>query len=75
LVINFRDEKAHSGFQAAGISPVLCSSSAVRITGDQMNKDSWTFSIDLDKDELLRDTTEDSRSKRVEWAGGASASM
>jgi hypothetical protein len=68
LVINFRDEKAHSSIhgQAAGISPVSCSSSAVRITGDQRNKDSWTFSIDLDKDELLRETTEDSRSMRVE---------
>jgi hypothetical protein len=35
-----------------------------------MNKDSWTFSIDLDKDELLRDTTEDSRSTRVECGRG-----
>jgi hypothetical protein len=42
-----------------------------KITGDQMNEDSWTFSLQLDKDELLRDTTEESKSKRVEWTGGS----
>jgi hypothetical protein len=42
-----------------------------KITGDQMTEDSWTFSLDLDKEELLRDITEEGRNKRVEWTGGA----
>jgi len=41
-----------------------------KITGDQMTEDSWTFSLELDKEELLRDITEESKSKRVEWIGG-----
>jgi hypothetical protein len=41
-----------------------------KITGDQMTEDSWTFSLELDKEELLRDVTEESKSKRVEWTGG-----
>lgn len=41
-----------------------------KITGDQMTEDSWTFSLELDKEELLRDITEESKSKRVEWTGG-----
>jgi hypothetical protein len=41
-----------------------------KITADQMNEDSWMFSLEVDKDELLRDTTEDSQKKRVEWAMG-----
>lgn len=41
-----------------------------KISGEQMTEDSWTFSLELDKDELLRDTTQDSRNKRVEWTGG-----
>ena len=41
-----------------------------KISGEQVTEDSWTFSLELDKDELLRDTTEDSRNKRVEWTGG-----
>jgi hypothetical protein len=35
-----------------------------------VNEDSWTFSMELDNDQLLRGTTEDSRSRRVEWTGG-----
>lgn len=42
-----------------------------KITADQMNEDSWTFSLEIEKDELLRDTTDDSRKKRVEWTVGA----
>jgi hypothetical protein len=41
-----------------------------KITGDQLNEDSWTFSLDLDKDELLRDTSADSNPKNVEWRAG-----
>jgi hypothetical protein len=41
-----------------------------KIGGEQMTEDSWTFSLEVDKDQLLRDTTEDSRNKRVEWTGG-----
>jgi hypothetical protein len=41
-----------------------------KISDDRVNEDSWTFSMDLDKNELLRDTTEDSRNRRVEWTGG-----
>jgi hypothetical protein len=40
-----------------------------KITGDQMTEDSWTFSLELDKEELLRDITEESKGKRVEWIG------
>jgi len=40
------------------------------ITGDQMTEDSWMFSRELDKDELLRDITDEAKSKRVEWTGG-----
>jgi hypothetical protein len=41
-----------------------------KISNDQMTEDSWTFSLELDKDKLLRDTTEDAKNKRVEWTGG-----
>jgi hypothetical protein len=41
-----------------------------KITADQMNEDSWTFSLEIDKDELVRDTTDDSKKKRVEWTAG-----
>jgi hypothetical protein len=41
-----------------------------KISDGQVNEDSWTFSMELDKDELLRGTTEDSRNERVEWTGG-----
>jgi len=41
------------------------------ISEDRMNEDTWTFSMELSKDELLRDTTEDSRNRRVEWTGGS----
>jgi len=41
-----------------------------KIIEDRVNEDSWTFSMELDKDQLLRDTTEDSKNKRVEWTEG-----
>lgn len=41
-----------------------------KISDDQVNEDSWIFSMELNKDELLRDTTEDSRNRGVEWTGG-----
>jgi hypothetical protein len=41
-----------------------------KITADQLNEDSWTFSLDLGKDELLRDTSADSNPKTVQWKGG-----
>lgn len=41
-----------------------------KITADRLNEDSWTFSLDLDKDELLRDTSADSNPQTVEWKGG-----
>jgi hypothetical protein len=41
-----------------------------KISDDRVNEDSWTFSMELDKNELVRDTMDDSRNKRVEWTGG-----
>lgn len=41
------------------------------ITTDQLGEDSWTFSLAIDKDELLRDTTAELNPKGVEWTGGA----
>jgi hypothetical protein len=41
-----------------------------KISVDQLTEDSWMFSLELDKEELLRDITEESKSKRVEWTGG-----
>ena len=41
-----------------------------KISDDRVNEDSWTFSLELDRGELLRDTTEDSRNRGVEWTGG-----
>ena len=41
-----------------------------KITGDQMAEDSWMFSLDLSREDLLRDTTEDSKKKRVDWDAG-----
>ena len=41
------------------------------ISDDQLNEDSWTFSLDIDHDELLRDTLPDSSQKGVEWKQGA----
>jgi hypothetical protein len=41
-----------------------------KITGDQMTEDSWTFSLDLSREDLLRDTTEDAKKKRVDWDAG-----
>lgn len=37
---------------------------------DQISEDSWTFSLDLERDELLRETAEEARNKGVEWTGG-----
>ena len=42
-----------------------------KMDDDQVNEDSWIFSMELNKDELLRDTTEDSRKRGVEWTGGS----
>jgi hypothetical protein len=41
-----------------------------KLTADRLHEDSWTFSLDLDKDELLRNTSADSNPKRVEWKAG-----
>jgi hypothetical protein len=41
-----------------------------QITGDQTTEDSLTFSLGLGKEELLRDTTDDSKKKMVEWTAG-----
>ena len=41
-----------------------------KIAGDQMTEDSWTFSLELGREDLLRDTTEDSKKKRVDWNAG-----
>lgn len=41
-----------------------------KITGDQLTADSWTFSLELGGDDLLQDTTEDSKKKRVDWDAG-----
>jgi hypothetical protein len=41
-----------------------------KISGDQMTEDSWTFSLELNKDELLRDISGDSKNNRVEWVAG-----
>ena len=40
------------------------------ITADQLSEDSWTFSLEIDKDELLRDTVDESSPKGIEWTGG-----
>jgi hypothetical protein len=36
-----------------------------KISDDRVNEDSWTFSVELDKDTLLRDTTEDSTTGKI----------
>lgn len=41
-----------------------------KISGERITEESWTFSMELGKDEFLRATTEDSRNKGVEWTGG-----
>lgn len=41
-----------------------------KIGGDQMMEDSWTFSLELGREDLLQDTTEESRKKRVDWEAG-----
>jgi len=35
-----------------------------------MTEDSWTFSLELGREDLLRDTTEESKKKRVDWDVG-----
>jgi hypothetical protein len=42
-----------------------------KITADRLNEDSWTFSLDLAKDELLGDTSPDSAPKTVDWKAGS----
>jgi len=41
-----------------------------KIIGDQMTEDSWMFSLELGKEDLLKDTTEVSKKKRVDWDAG-----
>ena len=41
------------------------------ITDDQLTLDSWTFSLELVKEELFRDTVAESNPKGVEWTGGS----
>jgi len=41
-----------------------------KVGGERITEDTWTFSMEIDRDQLLRDTTEDSKNKRVEWTGG-----
>jgi hypothetical protein len=41
-----------------------------KMTGDQMTEDSWTFSRELGKEDLLRNITDDSKKKRVDWNAG-----
>jgi hypothetical protein len=41
-----------------------------KISGEQITEYTWTFSMEISRDQLLRDTTEDSKNKRVEWTGG-----
>jgi hypothetical protein len=41
------------------------------ISSDQLNEDSWTFSLELNRDELLRDTLLDSSLKGVAWKRGS----
>jgi hypothetical protein len=61
-------------FSALNIQEYLQSYARQRhwlITHDQLNEDSWTFSLDIDHDELLRDTLPDASQKSVEWKQGA----
>lgn len=41
------------------------------IIDDQLTQDSWMFSLELTKEELLRDTVEESNPKRVQWTSGS----
>jgi hypothetical protein len=41
-----------------------------KISGDQMTEDSWTFSLELSKEELLRDISDVAKNNRVEWTAG-----
>jgi len=40
------------------------------ITADQIAEDSWIFSLEIGKEELLRDTFAESSLKDIEWTGG-----
>lgn len=41
------------------------------ISSDQLNEDSWTFSLELNREELLRDTLPESGPKGVDWKHGS----
>jgi hypothetical protein len=41
------------------------------ISADQLNEDSWAFSLELDADELIRDTAADSNPKGIAWTHGS----
>lgn len=41
------------------------------ISSDQLNEDSWTFSLELNREELLRDTLPESGTKGVDWKHGS----
>src|SRR5260370_702208 len=41
-----------------------------KITSEQVTEDSWTFSLELDKAELLRNAKTDPNAKGVDWTGG-----
>jgi len=41
-----------------------------KTTEDHMTEDSWTFSLELSKEELLRDISDDAKNNRVEWTTG-----
>ena len=41
------------------------------ISSDQLNEDSWTFSLELNSEELLRDTLPESGPKGVDWKHGS----
>jgi hypothetical protein len=41
------------------------------ISSDQLNEDSWTFSLELNREELLSDTLPESGPKGVDWKHGS----
>lgn len=41
------------------------------LSGDQLTEDSWTFSLEIDKEALLRDTAAESSPKGIEWTHGS----
>jgi hypothetical protein len=40
-------------------------------SADQLTEDSWTFSLEIDKEALLRDTVAESNPKGIEWTHGS----